>query len=251
VKNNASVFLEKLMQAYYSGVLGPHLHEKFKLPKNAKTKEEKARYLFYSISLDYGVRAEKLFEKMRSLYSDRKELFDPLFLSSMKKQSLVKLMQELRMRFPRQAAERWKRNSQKLIKGYDGRVLNVFKGDADEILQKLREFYGFGDKLSRLLLRVMVERGIIKQPKGFERMSIPTDIHDVKLAYRAGLLREEPDYSKHAKKVREAWTRLSLERGFLPADVDRALWVLGAEWCYKKRCDECPVKEECLKKERQ
>ncbi len=237
------------MKAYNSGLLGSRIHKKFNLPKNANTKEEKARYYFYVISVDYGVKAENLFEKMRRLHEEDNRLFDPVLVSRMSKERLEKLMREFGMRFPAQAAARWEENSEKLIRKYNSRVLKVFKGNTEEVIRKIKEFKGFGDKLSRLLLRTIVDAGIINPPAGFEEMSLPTDIHVVRLAFRSGLLTgEKPEYSKHVEKARKAWTEISLEEGFVPAEVDRALWVLGAEWCYKKKCKECPVRKECADK---
>ena len=242
-------FLKTLIEAYNSGLLGSRIHKKFNLPKNAKSKEEKARYYFYVISVDYGVKAKRLFEKMRKLHEEDKDLFNPEFVSKMSIVNLEKLMRKLGMRFPVQAAQRWRENSKKLVEEYNAKALGIFQGNTEEIIKKIKEFNGFGDKLSRLLLRTVVDAGVIKKPVGFEEMSLPTDIHVVKLAFRSGLLSgEKPNYSKHVKKAREAWTGISLEEKKIPADVDRALWVLGAEYCSKKRCKECPLKNKCMDK---
>ena len=152
------------------------------------------------------------------------------------------MRREVEHRFPKQAALRWKKNSIKIVEEKID-LEKLFKGEVDEILKRVERFYGYGPKLSRLLLRSLVDLKIIKKPVGFDEMSLPTDVHVINLAVRSGLFKEKLS----ANKVRKAWTEIALESGIVPADLDRALWTLGSDFCFKKKCEECPVKELCMK----
>jgi len=250
-----SAFAKKVLEAYKKNLIGsaddPRVW-KFKPPVKAKTKENKFRYYFYLLSVDYGMRAAKLFERAKAFYNENEKYFDPFFLQ---RQSLIHLEKvlrsELRLRFPKQGAIRWKENSKRIISFADGNFSKFFsrKLNAETWVEEIKKFYGFGDKLARLLLRVLVDTKLMKKPKGFDFVSMPTDIHDVKLAFRSNLLSGEvPNYSKHSKIVREAWSKACLKAGLSPMEVDKALWALGANFCYHKKCKLCPMAKLCNKK---
>ncbi len=239
-------FAERLISLYNSGFFGSRVHRKFRPPKNAKSKRDKLMYYFFVLSVDYGMRAEPLFRRMRELHEKSKEWFSPEFLRKAPESRVVEKMKELKMRFPAQAAKRWKLNSAALGR-MDDRIESVFEGTTNEVLEKIAAFHGFGPKLSRLLLRAVVDEGVIPAPEGFEKMELPTDVHVTKIAIRSGLIGGRLDnYQKSVPEARKKWTEVAEMLGVMPADLDRALWVLGAEWCSKKRCSHCPLREFCL-----
>jgi len=248
-------FAKKVLNAYKNGLLGsldnPNVW-KFSPPSKAKTKEDKFRYLFYILCVDYGMRAAKLFERAKVFYDKNKDLFNPFYLKNFSVQTLENILRKnLRLRFPKQGAIRWIENSKRIIKFSNGSFSDFFKRNltAEEFVLEIKKFYGFGEKLARLLLRVLVDLNLIKKPKGYDLIPMPIDIHDVKLAFRSGLLSgETPNYSKHSKIAREAWTKACLKARLSPMDVDKALWALGANFCYFKKCLNCPMSDLCNKK---
>ena len=236
-KKKGAVFAEKLIKEYKKGSLGSEIHRKWKFPCNFKTKKQRLTYLFFLLNIDYGMRAEKLFEKVKNLAENEPKWFDGNFLKKQSISKIEKLMKEkVEHRFPKQAALRWKKNA-------NVNVITLFKGNTNEILEKIEEFYGFGPKLSRLLLRSVVDLKVINQPKGFEKMSLPTDVHVINLGERSGLFNKKPK----AEEAREAWTEVAFEKNIVPVDLDRALWSLGADFCFNKKCLDCPMGKICVK----
>ena len=209
-----------------------------------------ALFTIYTISIDYGMRAEILFKKLKNLFERNNKFFNPTFLlSKFDRKSLGRFFEkELGLRFPNRAAERWLNLSKILIERYEGDVRKIFESrDALRIFEELKNIKGFGPKLSSLFIKFAVSLNFTRNLKNLEKVPIPVDVHLAKLAFRLGIIKgKEKDYQKFIPEIIEIWSKAARNAKVSWLDLNDALWILGAYGCKKKLCEICSVKKFCL-----
>lgn len=218
--------------------------------------KQHANFLFYLISQDHGTKSYKLYERAKNLFVDFSYIFDPESVvntfDSEDSKSLLNIIKMLGVRYPNNSVKYWYRNSIKLNNEYNSDARNIFSSNyGPEILKRIKEFHGFGPKISSLLFRVFVGVGMAN-PERVDEIGFPTDIHDTRIA---GLTKiadipddiTENNYSPYAKTAQKVWQKACNDENVNWLQVDRALWILGSKGCVNERHHDCPIKEYCIK----
>ena len=225
-------------------------------PGVEKGSREHARFLFYTVPNDHGLKSARLYARAIELFNRRPNLFDPNFVTAQfRGMDDLDLIEStgvaLGTRYPKSTAKGWYLNSSKLMEQFRGDPLGVFQASADaEILLKLVcSFYGFGPKTGGMLLRAVDGLGMAKV-SGLERVLLPVDIHDSRISFLSGIVSGnnetiEGDYHLFARPIQRVLTEACREVDVRWPDVDRALWLIGSRGCVRLRCKECPLNTLC------
>lgn len=227
------------------------------IPPNVSYKSRNhANFLFYLISQDHGTKSSKLYDRAKRLYEVFPEKFDPRSIVEEHRppanSELLDFIKLLGVRYANNSTKYWYKNSEILFNCYDGDTRNVFNGvDGSGVSKRIRNFYGFGPKISSLLIRVFVGIGIANVDK-IEEIDFPTDIHDTRIAALTKIADipediTENNYSPFVKIAQNTWKEACKDRQINWLQVDRALWILGSKGCTSNRHYDCPIKKYCVK----
>lgn len=218
--------------------------------------EDHARFLFYTVVHDHGMKSRNLYARAKALFFRQPDLFSPQRVVSdfagpddaLLKQ---KATQTLGVRYPRGAARTWYLNSLQLLEKFDGTVKNVFasSSSAPALLRTVMSFRGYGRKTGGMLLRAIAGLGFC-QLSDLESVEIPVDIHDSRISFLTGVITttetsEDIDYYKYSRLVRQELTAACRRLAIEWPDVDRALWLIGSRGCVKRACRQCPLSDIC------
>ena len=225
-------------------------------PGVKKGSGEHARFLFFTVPNDHGVKSSRLYEKAIDLFQRKPNLFDPQFITSRfrgaEDADLINATGiALGTRYPKSTAKGWYLNSSRLMERFNGDPRGVFQASADaEVLLKLVcSFYGFGPKTGGMLIRALDGLGMARVT-GLERVLVPVDIHDSRISFFTGIVscndaEIEKNYHIFARPIQRVLTDACAEADVRWPDVDRALWLIGSRGCVRLRCRECPLKMLC------
>jgi hypothetical protein len=214
---------------------------------------EHANFLFFLISQDHGVKSSRLYERAKELYSREPQNFDPKSISSRfgeaDFENAISILQALGVRYPKNGARSWVQNAHVLTREYHADARQLFRGDSQTVIRRIRSLLGFGPKTGGLLFRVFVGLTLYS-PSDDARIAFPTDIHDTRIAALTGLADipvniTESTYSPYVKAAEEVWRRGSLEAPVNWFQLDRALWILGSKGCATERHFDCPIRQHC------
>ena len=210
---------------------------------------EHALFLFYLNSLNYGTKTESLFLKGKRFYECTPEMFNPSNINSLDSYKIKKeLVQNLQVRFPEQATKRWKINSRKLSEEYHSDPRNLFDEGLKKGVERLLDFYGYGPKISHLLTYFYIEQNIIRLQNRVG-MEFPIDSHDINISLWTGIVQTKRDVknkSSLALPIQRFYTEFCNEEGIDMAELDKALWIIGAYGGYPKRNPENDLNYLCL-----
>lgn len=223
-------------------------------PRVKPCSRQHANFLFYLICQDHGVRSALLYERAKALYGTRPEAFSPSDIvqtfSYDDDPGLLGILTYLRVRYPRNGAKAWLKNSRHLVDHYDGDVRNLFSSDnAKEIMLRIRKMHGYGPKTSGLLFRVFI--GLrFASPRGIEDVDFPTDIHDTRIAALTGAADiptdiTENSYMPYVRLAESTWRIACRSENLNWLQVDRAMWILGSKGCAFSRHHDCPIHKHC------
>ena len=225
-------------------------------PNVSYNSKNHANFLFYLISQDHGIKSSRLYDRAKRLYEAFPEKFDPKSIveehKSPDNSELLDFIKLLGVRYANNSTKYWYKNSEMLFDQYDGDTRNIFNGvDGPEVSKRIRSFYGFGPKISGLLVRVFVGTGIANVDK-IEEIDFPPDIHDTRIAALtkiADIPEEitENNYSPFVKIAQNTWKEACKDKRINWLQVDRALWILGSKGCTSNRHYDCPLKKYCVK----
>jgi endonuclease III len=225
----------------------------------AKLSVEHARFLFFVVSNDHGIKSSHLYSKAKQLFVQNPEIFNPSFVlrqfGTPYDRRLIELTGErLGTRYPKETAKGWFINSALIREHFEGEPLNLlrFSGAAKDLFSAIRRFRGYGPKTGGILLRAIVGVGFAKVT-GLDEVLLPVDVHDTRISFLTRVLRNTgskdlpgpQELAKYVKKVqmvlktacdreRESWL-----------NVDRALWLIGSRGCSRGRCELCPISDLC------
>lgn len=216
---------------------------------------EHALFLFYTVVNDHGMKSSRLYKRAKNLFLERQDLFEPYrvveeFEGPGDPRLVEATGKRLGTRYPRETAKTWYINSGMLIEKYEGDPRNLFSScsDAESLLKRIMAFRGYGPKIGGMLLRAIVGLGFV-EVRGVEKVLVPVDIHDSRIAFLTGILGAEDvskiDYYAHAREVQRILRDACNSVGIQWLDVDRALWIIGSRGCVNKRCHLCPLKDMC------
>lgn len=260
LEERAGIIVRKLINAFEKkeGVFSDtkELLEN-QIPKGVEpNSKEHANFLFYLISQDHGTKSSKLYERAKKIYLQNPDNFQPNVIIkkylSPDDEQLINFLGEFGVRYPRNSAKYWFKNSEILVEKYDSDARNIFvSSDSKLILNAIKKFHGFGPKLSGLLFRVFIGIGL-SRPSNIEESNFPTDIHDTRIAAYTQISDiptdiNESNYSPYVKKAEKIWKEACYSERLNWLQVDRALWILGSKGCVTKRHSDCPIKDYCVK----
>ena len=226
------------------------------IPKGVKPlSREHALFLFYTVVNDHGMKSSRLYERAKALFLERRDLFEPFkVVEEFDGPNDLRLVEatgkRLGTRYPRETAKTWYINSERLIEKYNGDPRNLFNccSDAETLLKEIMAFRGYGPKIGGMLLRAIIGLGFAKV-NGVEKVLVPVDIHDSRIAFFTGILEAEDlsgvDYYAYVRKVQRILRDACNSVGIQWLDVDRALWIIGSRGCVNKRCHLCPLRDIC------
>lgn len=184
------------------------------------------------------------------------ERFDPQVILGMGERTLRAFVKGLGARYPKSAAETWRRISKVLLEKYQGDPRNLTEEPLSirEIKARLEGFpYLKGNKLSNFYLRAMGERGLLKI-SDFHELNVPVDIQVARFTSYTGILKVLSDSFEgcvHKEPLRGliegVWRDAAKEIKIYPWQLDEPIWTVGSKLCSKRLCGNFPVEDLCDK----
>ncbi len=224
-------FVKIIVNQYnnHQGVFKNHLNAEDYVPETSDTK--KALFLFYVIQLDYATKSQRLYQGARELFNHQPDFYSPSFILSLSQKKLKDYLSEyLKPRYINEAINRYQKNSQMLSKKYNQNPLLIFtKSDtAQEALNKVRQFRGFGPKIGNFFVRAIINTFSLNYPD-IETILPPVDIHDVKIAYLMGYINSSRMTTRNIHQTKQVWSKACRQAGVSWLVFDKALWLFGSE----------------------
>jgi len=210
--------------------------------------KEHAMFYFFLIFNDHGTKSTRLYENFKKLFGENSNYFNPKKIANLEDELKEKIAQ-LGVRYANNSFKYWVYNAQKIVDEFDGDIYKLFTNykDATQLYKKIKEFKGYGDKTTGLLLRV-IDGVEFTKLENFEQVPLPVDTHDSKIAINCNMI-EKFDYNKADRKtlqnVSYMWQDLSNSIGINWEELDKALWILGSVGCVQKECGQCPINMYC------
>lgn len=229
---NPDQFVTKVVKAYNNniGIFSKKVNAEDNIPNNLSNKKV-SLYLFYVTQLDYATKSQSLYKGAKKLYKNNLRFFSPKYILQIREEELKSVLQKyLKPRYINEAVLRYKLNSQRLIKVYNGNPLNIFKSSklAIESLEKVYKFRGFGPKIGNFYVRTMINH--FRFPyKDIENIMPPVDIHDVRITYLMQFVESKEMNTKNINKVKRIWNKACKKSKVSWLIFDKALWILGSE----------------------
>lgn len=210
-------------------------------------------YIFYSCLLDYGMRSKIYHHNLANTYEAYEEIFNPEYVVSKyldNHDELLKIMREnIHPRYPNIAAKKWLALSKFINDNYPGeKLIETIKNlnSYSELYRFITNIKGYGQKTGGLLLRLIYESDICNFNDELE--VIPMDRHDIEISYLNGVIDRSKLNHKEIKELGNIWCLAARNNGISSCLIDKYLWSIGNGFCLKKRCLECPLKDNCQRK---
>lgn len=214
---------------------------------------EYVTYLFYSCLLDYGMRSKIYHTNLMETYKKYPMIFKPSYVTDNylnNTESLLEIIKDnIHPRYPNIALKKWLELSEFLSKKYPNQSLItkiVSLSSYKELYNFITSIKGYGQKTGGLLLRLIYESGI--GSFNDELSDIPIDRHDIEISYLNGVVTSDKLNNKEIKELGELWIKAASKYGVSPCHIDKYLWTIGNSFCLKKKCLECPLKDNCQRK---
>lgn len=210
-------------------------------------------YIFYSCLLDYGMRSKIYHNNLVKTYEIYEEIFKPEYVVANyldKHDELLKIMKEnIHPRYPNIAVEKWLTLSKYINDNYPGEKLIDAIGKLNsysELYRFITNIKGYGQKTGGLLLRLIYESNICNFNDELE--DIPMDRHDLEISYLNGVIDNKKLSQKEIKELGSIWCLAAHNNDISSCLIDKYLWSIGNGFCLKKKCLECPLKDNCQRK---
>jgi uncharacterized HhH-GPD family protein len=158
-------------------------------------------------------------------------------------------------RFPAVVAGRLIAASKLLLRKYGGNAANIWPNgeSAAEVVSRFDEFEGIGQKISRLMGRVLVEyMGVTLV--NWQELDIAVDRHVARVFLRTGLVTRSPGTYPVSELVEEVTARARALYPQFPGALDGPAVTVGMEWCTAEKAycdwseDPCPLRKSCPRK---
>jgi len=207
------------------------------IPKKAG-KLQRALFIFYVLQLDYATKSQVLYKRANDLFAKKSEFFTPEIILGLSDKELRDILKKyLKPRYINEAVKRYQINSTKLLSEFDGDPRNIFKvRSAKEVLKFTYEFRGFGPKIGNFFIRTMVNVFLYKY-EDIDIVSLPVDVHDVKITYLLGYLDSSVMSRKNIVITKNTWMQACKKAKESWLIFDKALWLLGSEGKPKSKED--------------
>lgn len=225
-------FVQKLTFAYENGygIFNNRINAEELVPTHANNLQ-KALYLFYVLQLDYATKSQNLYTNAQRLFNKDSDFFTPTHVLEIKEIDLLNtLKKDLRPRYINEAVKRYIFNSHMLKDKYNSDPRNIFINatSAKEIIQRIRQFRGFGPKIGNFFIRCMINT-FEYEYKDIDEISPPIDVHDVNVTYLLGYIKNKDMTKKNINEVKSIWKKACISTGKSWLLFDKALWLLGSE----------------------
>lgn len=214
-------------------------------------------YLFLSCLLNHGMKSSALHENLRAFYEKKPEVFSPEYVVTAYKDHPSDFADLLRtflhVRYPNESAKRWIALCENLHINYHDNPKEMFykKNKYEELKKVIRSITGMGQKTGGLLLRMLIDQGMVICSDGIRE--IPIDRHDIDLCVWLGVVKnitaeEIRKNKKIISRLSAVWVQASEDLAISPSVTDQYLWIIGSQLCTEKQCEDCPVRSMCSKK---
>ena len=214
--------------------------------------------LLFSAIFNYQIKYKKALEAPFNLASRLGHL-DVHRLAKMRKKDLA---QHIRgdetvhslHRFPSVVAGRLIAASKLLLRKYGGDAANIWPDgeSAAEVVRRFDEFEGIGQKLSRLMGRVLVTYlGVTLV--NWQELDIAVDRHVARVFLRTGLVTRSQGTYPVSELVDEVTAKARALYPQFPGALDEPAVEVGMEWCTAEKAycnwpeDPCPLRRSCPK----
>jgi endonuclease III len=194
-------------------------------------KDQQVQFLFWVIQMDYATKSSKLYENSNRLYKENTFWLSPdYFLNMTDEILLVFIKTNFRPRYANEIVKRFKINAKKLNEEYSGSAINIVHSanSAVELLSKVKEFRGFGDKLANFLVRTYIDLLQLTY-SDIDQVLPPVDVHDVRLTYEWGFIENKDMTEKNIKYVKKLWSNACKNTNSSWIIFDKALWLIGSK----------------------
>jgi endonuclease III len=221
--------------------------------------KEHALFLFYMVILDRGTKSSELYKRSKEIFSSEPERFSPEYIINNYQDGddprlKEEVIEDFGARYPTDSAKSWYVNSEMLVDEYNGDPTNLYNSssDAKQLIEKIKQFRGFGPKIGGMLLRAIIGLGFNTNVENVEEVLVPVDIHDSRISFYTKILYKENedimdvDYESHVDTVQEVILEACNNENIEWLDVDRALWLVGSRGCVQKNCHQCPLSDICI-----
>lgn len=238
------------------GIFKDYVMPEYVLPNAEEGSRELALYYTYIMALDKQVNAERLWASAVETYDRDPSKFEPTAIIDMSMSKLENFIKEIGGRYYSNQAKAWKTISRILVSRYQGDPRNITQKPStlNEVLTIIDSFPELrGEKLSRLYLRVMGEKGLFKLTN-LKELDVAVDIQVCRFTFYTGALTSKTPFTGEISQapVRSAvtsiWRKTSKEIGCGPYELDQPIWSLASRYCTNKLCNGCPVEGHCLKR---
>lgn len=224
------------------------------IPKNIEYgSNEHITFIFYSCLLDYGMRSKVYHANLVNTYNKFKNIFNPNYVVlnyiNNEEELFDIIKKNIRPRYPNVACKKWLKLSKFLNENYPNDTLKekiISLNSYSELYNFITSIKGYGQKTGGLLLRLIFESHLCDFNDELD--VIPIDRHDVEISYLSGVIDKEKLNNQELKELGDVWIKAARKMLVSSCDVDKYLWSIGNDLCNKKRCVECPIKDECKTK---
>jgi endonuclease III len=195
------------------------------------SQEIQIQFLFWMTQMDYATKSAKLYENCNRFYEKNKSWLEPRYLLDRNSDDLFKLVQDnLKPRYPNEIVKRFQQNAQILLDQYHGKAIEIVEQStsAQDLLNKIKAFRGFGDKLGNYLLRTYVNVMNLNFADLNEILP-PVDVHDVRLTYEWGLVESKVMTTSNINTVKKIWSQACIASNKSWLKFDKALWLIGSK----------------------
>ena len=191
-------------------------------------REEKARFILFSTSVDYGMKSPILYRGMLNLLMDNPNALEYSYLSKIQQSDLAKLLKNyLHLRWPNDASRYFIENAHILKNKYNDNPLAIYRtSKGQEVIDRLKKFYGFGKKTTFLCFRATLNVLRLQYPDVNE-LSMPIDRHKLKFTYLLGYINKQDFLNKKIDKVSNVWINACNNVGISWLEFDRAFWIFS------------------------
>lgn len=197
----------------------------------ATTKDLQVQFLFWIIQMDYATKSSKLYENANKLFGKNDSWLIPDYILNMPEEQLLTFIKtNFKPRYANEIVKRFKMNAKKLKNEYSGRAINIINSskNAVELLKKIKEFRGFGDKLANFLLRTYTD--LLKLNfYDIDQVLPPVDVHDVRLTYEWGFINNKEMTQTNINSVKRLWSNACKNTKSSWITFDKALWLIGSK----------------------
>jgi uncharacterized HhH-GPD family protein len=215
--------------------------------------------LLFSAIFNYQIKYEKALEAPFAL-ALRIGHLDVRRLAKMRQKDLTKHIRgdenvHSLHRFPAVVAGRLIAASNLLLRKYGGNAANIWPNgeSAAKVVCRLDEFEGIGQKISRLMGRLLVAYlGVALV--NWQELDIAVDRHVARVFLRTGLVIRPPGAYPILSLVEEVTAKARELYPKFPGALDEPAVGVGMDWCTAEKAycnwpeDPCPLRRSCPKK---